>query len=90
MKLKDEGGSGMLKEKYSLNAETLNFITEFEKTVESGKVYTTQELVDLFEKSPFNKEQFDTYKKPKNNSIWYALKRSGNWTMLKRGVYQKK
>jgi hypothetical protein len=80
----------MLKERYSLNAETLNFITEFEKTVESRKVYTTQELVDLFEKSPYNKEQFNTYKKPKGGSIWYALYRSENWIMLKRGTYQRK
>ncbi|WP_016839110.1 hypothetical protein [Ureibacillus thermosphaericus] len=80
----------MLKEKYSQNAETLKFIIEFEKTVESGKVYTTQELVQLFESSPYNKKQFDTYKKSKTGSIWYALKRSGNWTRVQNGVYQKK
>ncbi|MDA2006341.1 hypothetical protein PDN10_16295 [Bacillus cereus] len=76
--------------KYSLNEQTLLFIQEFEKSVESGRVYTAQELVDIFEKSSFNKKQFDTYKKPKNNSIWWALTRSGDWLMIKRGTYKKK
>ncbi|EPY7705166.1 hypothetical protein HNV23_23230 [Bacillus paranthracis] len=76
--------------KYSLNEQTLLFIQEFETSVESGTVYTVQELVGIFEKSSFNKNQFDTYKKPKNSSIWWALTRSGNWLMLKRGTYKKK
>lgn len=76
--------------KYSLNEQTLLFIQEFETIVESGTVYTVQELVGIFEKSSFNKNQFDTYKKPKNSSIWWALTRSGNWLMLKRGTYKKK
>lgn len=79
-----------MKEKYSLNEQTLLFIHQFEKNLESGKVYTTQELTDEFEASSFNKEQFNTYKKPKNNSIWWALTRSGNWQMVKRGTYKRK
>ncbi|MEJ1511775.1 hypothetical protein R3O67_00065 [Bacillus cereus] len=76
--------------KYSLNEQALLFIQEFEKSVESGNVYTVQELVAIFEISSFNKNQFDTYKKPKNSSIWWALTRSGNWLMVKKGTYKKK
>jgi hypothetical protein len=36
-----------MQEKYSLNEQTLKFIMEFEKKIESGKVYTTKELVKL-------------------------------------------
>ncbi|MED3832381.1 hypothetical protein [Peribacillus frigoritolerans] len=79
-----------MQEKYSLNEQTLLFIQEFEKHVESGKTYTTQELADEFEASAFNKEQFNTYKKTKNNAIWWALTRSGNLLMLKRGTYKRK
>ncbi|EJR82869.1 hypothetical protein COK65_30610 [Bacillus thuringiensis] len=77
-------------EKYSLNEQTLQFIQEFERMVVSGKTYTTQELVDIFNNSTFNKEQFDTYIEPKCKAIWWALKRSGNWEQVKRGLYKKK
>ncbi|MEQ6378241.1 hypothetical protein RZN25_15620 [Bacillaceae bacterium S4-13-56] len=77
-------------EKWSLNEQTLQFILHFEKNTESGKTYTTQELVDLFEGSDFNKEQFNSYKKPKNGSMWYALYRSDNWERTKRGTYKRK
>jgi hypothetical protein len=76
--------------KYSLNEQTYLFIQKFEKGVVSGKTYSSQELVDLFEASPFTKEQFNTYKKTKTNSMWYALTRSGHWEMVKRGTYRKK
>lgn len=52
-----------MQEKYSLNEQTLLFIQEFEKNVESGKTFTTQELADEFDSTAFNKEQFNTYKK---------------------------
>lgn len=32
-------------EKYNLNEETLNYILDFEKKVEKGKVFTNKELV---------------------------------------------
>lgn len=37
-----------MQEKYSLNEQTLEFIREFEKNVDSGKTYDTKELVDIF------------------------------------------
>ncbi|MGG1343827.1 hypothetical protein ABE244_25365 [Bacillus toyonensis] len=79
-----------MNEKYSLNEQTLQFIQEFEKTVASNKVYSTQELVDIFNISIFNKEQFNTYVEPKGKAIWWALTRSGNWEQIKRGLYKKK
>ena len=54
-----------MQEKYSLNKRTLLFIQEFEKHVESGKTYTTQELADEFKASALNKEQFNSYKNKK-------------------------
>ncbi|MED2615439.1 hypothetical protein COF41_25670 [Bacillus toyonensis] len=77
-------------EKYSLNEQTLQFIQEFERTLAPDKTYTTQELVNIFINSTFNKEQFDTYIEPKGKAIWWALKRSGNWVQVKRGLYKKK
>ncbi|PEE65997.1 hypothetical protein COM90_06605 [Bacillus thuringiensis] len=77
-------------EKYSLNEQTLKFIQEFERTVAPDKAYTTQKLVNIFNNSTFNKEQFDTYIEPKGKAIWWALKRSGNWVQIKRGLYKKK
>ncbi|AJH81076.1 hypothetical protein FOC88_14805 [Bacillus thuringiensis] len=77
-------------EKYSLNKQTLQFIQEFEKTVAPDKTYTTQELVSIFNSSIFNKDQFETYIEPKGKAIWWALKRSGNWVQVKRGLYKKK
>ena len=77
-------------ERYSLNAETLNFIIDFEKAVPQGKQYTNKELVKLFRDSTFHKPIFDTYiKNAINKSIWYAIKRSGNWSLTKKGVYTK-
>ncbi|MGG1849511.1 hypothetical protein [Bacillus wiedmannii] len=77
-------------EKYSLNEQTLQFIQEFERTVAPDKTYITQELVNIFNNSTFNKGQFDTYIEPKGKAIWWALKRSENWTQVKRGLYKKK
>ncbi|PGZ11829.1 hypothetical protein COE47_31935 [Bacillus thuringiensis] len=77
-------------EKYSLNEQTLQFIQEFERTVAPDKTYTTQEMVNIFNNSTFNKEQFNTYIEPKGKAIWWALKRSGNWEQVKRGLYKKK
>lgn len=80
----------MYARKYSLNEQTLLFIQEFENNVELGKTFTTQELADEFEASAFNKEKFNTYKKTKNNAIWWALTCSGNWLMVKRGTNKRK
>lgn len=77
-------------EKHSLNEQTLQFIQEFERTVALDKTYTTQELVNIFNNSTFNKEQFNTYIEPKGKAIWWTLKRSGNWEQVKRGLYKKK
>ncbi|MEY2195726.1 hypothetical protein AB7942_23775 [Neobacillus sp. BF23-41] len=79
-----------MEEKYSLNSGTLRFLTSFEDHVKTGKCYTIQELVDVLEGSPFNKEQFNFYKKMKNSSLWYELKLSGKWEMQKKGVFIKK
>ncbi|GGL60276.1 hypothetical protein [Sporolactobacillus putidus] len=43
-------------EKYNLNEETLNFILDFEKKVEKGKVNTNKELVKLLELSSYYKD----------------------------------
>jgi hypothetical protein len=78
-----------MEERYSLNEQTLQFIFDLGQRVELGKEFTTQELVNLFEASSYNKEQFDTYIKPKNGSIWYAVYRSKNWKRVKRGTYSR-
>lgn len=49
-----------MREKYSLNAETFNFIIKFEAEVPEGKEYSNQELVELFRHSTFYKPIFDT------------------------------
>ncbi|QUW39300.1 hypothetical protein [Bacillus cereus] len=77
-------------EKYSLIEQTLQFIQEFERTVAPDKTYTMQELVSIFNSSTFNKELFDTYIELQGKAIWWALKRSGNWVQVKRGLYKKK
>lgn len=78
-------------EKYSLNAETFNFIIKFEAEVPEGKEYSNHELVELFRQSTFHKPVFDTYKMPNamNKSLWYAVKRSGKWELIKKGIYRK-
>lgn len=76
--------------KYSLNQSTFDFILEFEKTIESGAKFTTDELVRKFKQTRYYDEIIKTYSKPPNNSIWYALSRSGKWEQLKRGLYRKK
>jgi hypothetical protein len=79
-----------MREKYALNEQTLQFIMDFEKGVESGKSFTVQELVDKFKSSTFYKSQFDSYKKTPNNSMWYAVRRSEKWIKIKNGTYMKK
>jgi hypothetical protein len=79
-----------MKTKYSLNQSTFDFVLEFEKAVESGNQFNTDELVQKFELSRYYDEIIKTYSKPPNNSIWYALLRSGQWEQLKRGLYRKK
>lgn len=77
-------------EKYSLNAESLNFIIEFEESVPKGREYTNRQLVELFKNSPYHKSVFDTYIPTAiNKSIWYAIKRSRNWKLTQKGVYQR-
>ncbi|UTI44519.1 hypothetical protein [Niallia sp. RD1] len=76
-------------EKYNLNEETLNFILDFEKRVEKGRVFTNKELVKLFESSSFYNEVVQSYYKTAiQKSIWWAVKRSNNWFM-ERGEYTK-
>lgn len=76
-------------EKYNLNEETLNFILDFEKRVEKGRVFTNKELVKLFESSSFYNEVVQSYYKTAiQKAIWWAVKRSNNWFM-ERGKYTK-
>ncbi|MCM3673194.1 hypothetical protein M3699_04705 [Peribacillus simplex] len=79
-----------MKEKYSLNEQTYQFILENEKDVEAGKTFTIQEMVDRFTSSSFYKKQFNTYVKAPNSSMGYAFKRTGNWLMVDRGTFRKK
>lgn len=39
---------------------------------------------------PYYNEKFNFYKKTPNNSMWYAVTRSGNWLRVKNGIYKKK
>ncbi|MDQ0246517.1 hypothetical protein J2S09_004121 [Bacillus fengqiuensis] len=76
-------------EKYNLNEETLNFILDFEKRVEKGKICTNKELVELFESSTFYNDVVQSYYKTAiQKSIWWAVKRSNNW-LMERGKYTK-
>jgi hypothetical protein len=79
----------LMVEKFNLNEETLNFILDFEKRVEKGRVFTNKELVKLFESSSFYNEVVNSYYKTAiQKSIWWAVKRSNSWFM-KRGKYTK-
>ncbi|MFJ8513808.1 hypothetical protein [Lysinibacillus xylanilyticus] len=79
-----------MEEKYSLNAETLKYIIEFEKNVSIGEEYSNKKLVELFKSSMYHKPVFDTYiENAINKSIWYAVKRSGKWALVKKGIYSK-
>ena len=74
-------------EKYNLNEETFRFILEFEKKVEKGKIYSNKEFVILFTSSRFYKDAVRSYYKTAiQKSIWWAVKRSGNW-LMERGKY---
>ncbi|MEQ2527718.1 hypothetical protein WMO40_13485 [Bacillaceae bacterium CLA-AA-H227] len=76
-------------EKFNLNEETLNFILDFEKKVEKGRVFTNKEMVKLFESSSFYNEVVQSYYKTAiQKSIWWAVKRSNNW-LMERGKYTK-
>jgi hypothetical protein len=76
-------------EKYSLNDQTLKFILEFEKSVPFGTQFENKRLVAMFRQSSFYKHDFETYfENAINKAIWYAIKRSGGWSMGK-GVYTK-
>ncbi|MCH6265073.1 hypothetical protein [Neobacillus citreus] len=73
----------------SLNDQTLRFIIEFEKSIPYGTRLENKKLVELFRQSSFYNRKFDTYiVNAINKAIWYAIKRSGNWSM-ERGVYIK-
>ncbi|MED3575864.1 hypothetical protein [Cytobacillus praedii] len=76
---------------YSLNEETLRFILEFEKNVPSGAVFTNADLVEKFKQSKFHHIEFESYIPTAiNKAICYAINRSDNWDMKKRGTYQKR
>ncbi|MBV4429524.1 hypothetical protein [Clostridium tyrobutyricum] len=79
----------MLKNKCSLNQAALDFILSYENKISSGEEVIISELVKLFRKSAYYEIKFDTYVKPPNGAIWYGLKRSGNWTRVKPGIYRK-
>ncbi|WFB59038.1 hypothetical protein [Paenibacillus sp. BR1-192] len=72
-----------------LNEQLYQFLEHYEKSIEQGKVITSLELVDAFKKSGYDRQEFDSLKKSRSSAMWWALRRSGKWTMLKRGVYQK-
>ncbi|SIR38528.1 hypothetical protein [Domibacillus enclensis] len=74
---------------YSMNQSTFDFIIEYEKDIASGKLVTVDELIKLFEKSRYYNAIIKTYAKTPHSSIWYALKRSGNWERVKPGLYQR-
>jgi hypothetical protein len=77
-------------EKYSLNDETLKFIHDFERNIANGEVFSNKELIERFNGSIYNKSQFNSYiAEAKSKSIWWAVKRSGNWLMQKKGIYVK-
>lgn len=76
-------------EKYNLNEEAFNFILDFEKKVGKGTVYTNTELVKLFETTSFYNDVVQSYyKTAMQKSIWWVVKRSNNWSMV-RGRYTK-
>lgn len=77
----------MKAEKYNLNEETFSFILEFEKKEEKGNIYSNKEFVTLFKSSRFYKDVVQSYYKTAiQKSIWWAVKRSGNW-LMERGKY---
>lgn len=78
-----------MRENYSMNQGTFDFILEYEKSVSPGEQVIVDELVKLFEQSRYYNEIIRTYVKPPNSSIWYALKRSEKWKRVKPGVYKK-
>ncbi len=74
----------------TLNQEALNFILNFEKQVEYGKIYEKKELINQFSTSAFHNCKFSSYNKDATGkSIWWALKRSKKWKMIKNGLYKK-
>lgn len=77
--------------KISLNQETLEFIFDFENQVVHGAILNKGQLEEEFRKSGYNDSSFNSYdEKAVGKSIWWALKRSGKWEMLKNGLYQKR
>jgi hypothetical protein len=78
-----------MNEKYSLNDQTFKFLLEFEKSVPFGTQFENKRLVAMFRQSSFYRHEFDTYiENAVNKAIWYAIKRSGSWSIGK-GVYTK-
>ena len=76
-------------ETYNLNEETLNFIINFEKSVEKGKTYSNKELVMLFGSSTYYNDVVKTYYETAiQKAIWWAVKRSNGW-LMERGRYTK-
>lgn len=77
--------------KHSLNEQTLKFILSFEKEVADEAIFTNMDLVEKYKQSTFHHMAFETYSPIAiNKAIRYAVKRSGKWDMIKKGVYQKK
>ncbi|HAF0292582.1 TPA: hypothetical protein G9C53_004988, partial [Salmonella enterica subsp. enterica serovar Typhimurium var. 5-] len=76
-------------EKNSLNDQTMRYILEFETAIPTGTAIENKKLVEMFKKSQFYKHEFESYiENAVNKAIWYAVKRSGSWSMGK-GVYTK-
>lgn len=80
----------MLQEKYNLNNESFQFILEFEKSVSIGETHKNKELVKAFNNSSRYNEIVKTYSKGQTGkAIWYAISRSGKWTINGNGTYTK-
>ncbi|MEH7504049.1 hypothetical protein V7152_18875 [Neobacillus drentensis] len=76
---------------YNLNEQTLDFINYLGKTMPDGTVYTTTELIELFQQSSFYSEVVTSYhKSAMTKSISYAVTRSSYWTRIKRGVNERR
>lgn len=81
----------MLTEKYNLNQATLDFMKELTKTIETSKVMTNKELIEMFNQSRFyNPVVENYYATSRQKSIWFAIHRlSDYWKKLGRGQYQR-
>lgn len=79
------------KNNYNLNEQTLNFLNYLGERMPEGTVYTTNELIDLFQQSSFYSQVVNSYyESAVTKAISYAVTRSSYWTRIKRGVNERK